>query len=232
MIRDSGSNFTAAFDAVLADAGIQTVLCNIRTPRMSACRTLDRGMPTRTPGPHPNLESGPICGRILRDYEIHYNQHRPRRSLHGAAAEPATRAGRSQPAPRLQTDSRRRPDQRIPPGRMTWTTFSARTGGVRRRRGHHSGFWSWRRSSGAGTKIPIKPVSWHSAPLADHHRPWSSPSSTSAYAGYLALSCWRVGQRPARTSRSWCFATRCACSSASSTRACVTDQQIERSARH
>jgi putative transposase len=62
MIRDSGSNFTAAFDAVLADAGIQTVLCNIRTPLMSACRTLDRGMPTRTPGPHPNLESGPICG--------------------------------------------------------------------------------------------------------------------------------------------------------------------------
>jgi hypothetical protein len=27
MIRDRGSNFTAAFDAVLADAGIRTVLC-------------------------------------------------------------------------------------------------------------------------------------------------------------------------------------------------------------
>ena len=36
MIRDRGSNFTAAFDAVLADAGIQTVLCNVRTPRMNA----------------------------------------------------------------------------------------------------------------------------------------------------------------------------------------------------
>jgi putative transposase len=36
MIRDRGSNFTAAFDAVLADAGIRTVLCNIRTPRMNA----------------------------------------------------------------------------------------------------------------------------------------------------------------------------------------------------
>src|SRR5207244_5218661 len=36
MIRDRGSNFTAAFDAVLADAGIQTVLCSIRTPRMNA----------------------------------------------------------------------------------------------------------------------------------------------------------------------------------------------------
>ena len=34
MIRDRGSNFTIAFDAVLADAGIRTVLCNIQTPRM------------------------------------------------------------------------------------------------------------------------------------------------------------------------------------------------------
>jgi putative transposase len=36
MIRDRGSNFTAAFDTVLADAGIRTVLCNVRTPRMNA----------------------------------------------------------------------------------------------------------------------------------------------------------------------------------------------------
>ena len=35
LIRDRGSNFTAAFDAVLADAGIRTVLCNVRTPRMN-----------------------------------------------------------------------------------------------------------------------------------------------------------------------------------------------------
>ena len=32
MIRDRGPNFTAAFDAVLADARIRTVLCNVRTP--------------------------------------------------------------------------------------------------------------------------------------------------------------------------------------------------------
>jgi putative transposase len=36
MIRDRGSNFTSAFDAILADAGMQTVLCNVRTPRMNA----------------------------------------------------------------------------------------------------------------------------------------------------------------------------------------------------
>ena len=36
MIRDRGSNFTTAFNAVLADAGIRTVLCDVRTPRMNA----------------------------------------------------------------------------------------------------------------------------------------------------------------------------------------------------
>ena len=42
MIRDRGSNFTGIFDAVLVDAGIRTVLCNVRTPRMKpwvACCT-------------------------------------------------------------------------------------------------------------------------------------------------------------------------------------------------
>jgi hypothetical protein len=34
MIRDRGSNFTAAFDAILADAGFLTVRCHVATPRM------------------------------------------------------------------------------------------------------------------------------------------------------------------------------------------------------
>ena len=85
MIRDRGSNFTAAFDAVLADAGIRTVLCNIATPRMNAiaerwiggCRRelLDRTLIWN----HAHLR------RILRDYETHHNQHRPHRSLDAAA---------------------------------------------------------------------------------------------------------------------------------------------------
>jgi hypothetical protein len=36
MVRDRASNFIAAFDAVLAAAGIRIVLCNVRTPRMNA----------------------------------------------------------------------------------------------------------------------------------------------------------------------------------------------------
>ena len=85
IIRDRGSNFTAALDAVLADAGIRTVLCNIRTPRMNAiaerwiggCRRelLDRTL----------IWNQAHLRRILRQYEIHHNQHRPHRSLNSAA---------------------------------------------------------------------------------------------------------------------------------------------------
>ncbi len=85
MIRDRGSNFTAAFDTVLADAGIRTVLCNIQTPRGNAiterwiggCRRelLDRTL----------VWNQAHLLRILRDYEAHHNQHRSHRSLHGAA---------------------------------------------------------------------------------------------------------------------------------------------------
>ena len=85
MIRDRGSNFTSAFDAVLVDAGIRTVLCNVRTPRMNAiterwiggCRRelLDRAL----------IWNQNHLRRILREYETHHNQHGPHRSLHGAA---------------------------------------------------------------------------------------------------------------------------------------------------
>ena len=85
MIRNRGSNFTAAFDAILADADIRTVLGNIQTPRMNAiterwiggCRRelLDRTL----------IWNQAHLRQILRQYETHHNQHRPHRSLHGAA---------------------------------------------------------------------------------------------------------------------------------------------------
>jgi hypothetical protein len=85
MIRDRGSNFTAVFNAVLADAGIRTVLCNIQTPRMNAiterwiggCRRelLDRTL----------VWNQAHLRQILREYETHHNHHRPHRSLQSAA---------------------------------------------------------------------------------------------------------------------------------------------------
>jgi hypothetical protein len=127
MIRDRGSDFTAAFDAVLADAGIRTVLCNVQTPRMNAiaerwiggCRRelLDRTL----------VWNQAHLRRILREYETHHNQHRrtgrwtplrrsnrcPNRSILSSTVSEGTLASVA--------------DQRIPAGRMTWTRFSAPT---------------------------------------------------------------------------------------------------------
>ncbi len=98
LIRDRGSNYTAAFDAVLADAGIRTVLCSVRTPRMNAiverwiggCRRelLDRTL----------IWNQGHLRLILRQYEIHHNQHRPPASPvaeRRCPAATATRTGRS-----------------------------------------------------------------------------------------------------------------------------------------
>ena len=85
MIRDRGFNFTTAFNAVLAGAGIRTVLCSVRTPRMNAiaerwiggCRRelLDRTL----------VWNQAHLQRILRAYETYHNRHRPHRSLDSAA---------------------------------------------------------------------------------------------------------------------------------------------------
>ena len=85
MIRDRGSHYTAAFGAALADAGIRTVPCNVRTPRMNAiaerwiggCRRelLDRTL----------IWNQARLRRILREYETPRNRHRPHRSLDSAA---------------------------------------------------------------------------------------------------------------------------------------------------
>jgi hypothetical protein len=69
---DRDSKFTCAFDAVLADAGIRTVLCNIQTPRMTAiaerwiggCR---RELPDRT-----LVRNQARLRQILRQYETLY----------------------------------------------------------------------------------------------------------------------------------------------------------------
>ena len=85
MIRDRGSNFTDIFDAILAGAGIRTVLCNVRTPRMNAIAERWIGGCRREPLDRTLVWNQNHLRRILRDYETHHNQHRPHRSLHGAA---------------------------------------------------------------------------------------------------------------------------------------------------
>ena len=62
MIRDRGSNFTAAFDAVLADAGIRAVLCNVRTPRRNAIAERWVGDAAVNSWTAPSSGTRPICG--------------------------------------------------------------------------------------------------------------------------------------------------------------------------
>jgi putative transposase len=85
MIRDRGPDFTAAFDAVLADGGIRTVLCNVRTPRMNAIVGLWIGGCLRELLDRTLIWNQSHLRQILREYETHHNQHRPHRFLHGAA---------------------------------------------------------------------------------------------------------------------------------------------------
>jgi putative transposase len=85
MIRDRGSNYTAAFDAVLADAGIRTELCNVRTPRMNAIAERWTGGCRRELLDRTLIWNENHLRRILREYGTHHNQHGPHRSLNSAA---------------------------------------------------------------------------------------------------------------------------------------------------
>ena len=85
MIRDRGSNYTTAFTAVLADAGIRTVLCNVRTPRMNAIAERWIGGWRRELLDRTLIWNQAHLRRILRQYETYHNRHRPHRSLNAAA---------------------------------------------------------------------------------------------------------------------------------------------------
>jgi putative transposase len=151
MIRDRGSNFTAAFDAVLAGAGIRTVLCNVRTPRMNAIAERWIGGCRRELLDCTLVWNLAHLRRILRAYEIHHNQHRPHRSLDAAAPlKPLP-----EPVDLNRYHARRQADQRVPPGRMTWTRFSARTP-----------FWSRSKMNGKSASAATCPKD-----------PWPSSSS-------------------------------------------------------
>jgi hypothetical protein len=113
-------------------------------------RTLDRRMPARL------LDRTLVWNqahlrRILHEYEIHHNQHRPHRSL--AAAAPLKPL--PEPVDLDRYHVRRQADQRVPPGRMTWTRFSARTP-----------FWSRSKMNGKSASAATCPKD-----------PWPSSSS-------------------------------------------------------
>jgi transposase InsO family protein len=84
LIRDRDGKYPALFDTILADAGIEVVLSGIQVPRMNAimerwiqsCRRelLDRTL----------VWNQAHLLHALREYERHYNAHRPHRGISSA----------------------------------------------------------------------------------------------------------------------------------------------------
>lgn len=81
LIRDRDAKYPALFDQILADAGIEVVLTGIRMPRMNAI--MERWVQTcrRELLDHTLIWNQHHLLRALRQFEIHYNNHRPHRAL-------------------------------------------------------------------------------------------------------------------------------------------------------
>ncbi|MFI6689547.1 integrase core domain-containing protein [Streptomyces sp. NPDC050485] len=99
LIRDRDCKFTQAFDAVLADAGLEVVTSGVRMPRMNSVmerwiQTCRRELLDRT-----LIWDQRHLLHALREFESFYNGHRPHRALGQAAPrrplpEPTTEPGK------------------------------------------------------------------------------------------------------------------------------------------
>ena len=104
LVRDRAGQFSASFDAILADAGIEVVKIPPRCPRAN-CYAERLVLTVRTEVTHRMLIFGDRHLRsVLARYAVHYNRKRPHRSLELRPPRPDT------PVPEpIRTGVRRRP---------------------------------------------------------------------------------------------------------------------------
>ncbi|MGI5186379.1 integrase core domain-containing protein [Dactylosporangium sp. CA-152071] len=84
LIRDRDGKYPALFDTILADTGIEIVLSGVQMPRVNAVmerwiQTCRRELLDRT-----LIWNQPHLLHALRQYELHYNAHRPHRGINNA----------------------------------------------------------------------------------------------------------------------------------------------------
>jgi transposase InsO family protein len=108
LIRDRDGKYPDLFDAILTDAGIEVVLSGARMPRMNSI--MERWVQTCR---HELLDRTLIWNQAyllhaLREFEAHYNTHRPHRALHQAAPSHPSSEPISDPARIIHLDIRRR----------------------------------------------------------------------------------------------------------------------------
>ena len=85
LLRDRDTKFTAAWDAVFTAAGVRTVCSPVQAPRANAIMERWIGGCRRELIDRTLIWNQRHLLKVLRDYEIHHNQHRPHRSLQQAA---------------------------------------------------------------------------------------------------------------------------------------------------